>query len=312
MAGILDKKTRFMDTFLTDRGRQELAKGELRFSFATFSDYGTFYESTLADPSVAEDATKRIYFESHNRPQDLVIPEFDSDGGMFFPAGGFDIVNGQLKTISGSAASVKGDKLALSASAAISDSLNSFVDMRPLRSEEPVAKTSGFSISTNSKDFIINSSKPIPKGKPNEMLLDNAESLWQDKKLAHVLNFQHLPPVNMTSEQPLKVYPKLQQPMPISYDDLRVELDGTASGQWSGVGDPAEITFDNTSTSNNLVCQVWEVTSSSIEKLRMIDFGEFEDADPFSPGKHIFFVGKVFDDDEGDTTFINLFTVVFD
>ena len=44
----------------------------------------------------------------------------------------------------------------------------------------------------------------------------------------------------------------------------------------------------------------------------MIDFGEFEDADPFSPGKHIFFVGKVFDDDEGDTTFINLFTVVFD
>ena len=184
--------------------------------------------------------------------------------------------------------------------------------MRPLRSEEPVAKTSGFSISTNSKDFIINSSKPIPKGKPNEMLLDNAESLWQDKKLAHVLNFQHLPPVNMTSEQPLKVYPKLQQPMPISYDDLRVELDGTASGQWSGVGDPAEITFDNTSTSNNLVCQVWEVTSSSIEKLRMIDLGEFEDADPFSPGKHIFFVGKVFDDDEGDTTFINLFTVVFD
>lgn len=312
MAGILDKKTRFMDTFLTDRGRQELAKGELRFSFATFSDYGTFYESTLNDPSVAEDATKRIYFESHNRPQDLVIPEFDSDGGMFFPAGGFDIVNGQLKTISGSVASMKGDKLALSASAAISDSLNSFADMRPLRSEEPVAKTSGFSISTNSKDFIVNSSKPIPKSKPNEMLLDNAESLWQDKKLAHVLNFQHLPPVNMTSGQPLKVYPKLQQPMPLSYDDLRVELDGTSSGQWSGVGDPAEITFDRTSTSNNLVCQVWEVTSSSMEKLRMIDFGEFEDADPFSPGKHVFFVGKVFDDDEGDTTFINLFTVVFD
>ena len=67
MAGILDKKTRFMDTFLTDRGRQELAKGELRFSFATFSDYGTFYDSSVEDPNVASDATKRIQFEVGNR-----------------------------------------------------------------------------------------------------------------------------------------------------------------------------------------------------------------------------------------------------
>ncbi len=311
MAGILDKKTRFMDTFLTDQGRHELAKGELRFSFATFSDYGTFYEAEINSP-VATDATKRIYFEAANRPQDLVIPEFDSDGGMFFPAGNFDIVNGQLKVLSGSTGIAKGAALVSSASEAISDSMNSFVEMRPLRSEEPVTKTTGFALSDNSKTFVINSSKPIPKEKPNTMLLDNAESLWQDKKLAHVLNFQLLPPVNKTSGKQLKSYPKLQQPMPLSYDDIRRELEGSPGNNWSGVGDPAEISFDRTSASNNLVCQVWEVTSSSVEKLRMIDFGEFEDADPFSPGKHVFFIGKVFDDDEGDTTFVNMFTVVFD
>jgi hypothetical protein len=44
----------------------------------------------------------------------------------------------------------------------------------------------------------------------------------------------------------------------------------------------------------------------------MIDFGEFEDSDPFSPGKHVFFVGKLFDDDSLEKTFVNLFTVVFD
>jgi hypothetical protein len=44
----------------------------------------------------------------------------------------------------------------------------------------------------------------------------------------------------------------------------------------------------------------------------MIDFGEFADDDPFSPGKHVFFLGKLFDDDTGDKTFLNLFTVVFD
>jgi len=98
----------------------------------------------------------------------------------------------------------------------------------------------------------------------------------------------------------------------LSYDDLRKELDGNSAVDWTGVGEPAEITFDATSDSNNLVCQVWEITSSSMEKLRMIDFGEFEDSDPYSPGKHVFFVGKLFDDDTGDKTFINLFTVVFD
>ena len=312
MAGILDKKTRFMDTFLTDRGRQELAKGELRFAFATFSDYATFYEASDEDPSVAKDATTRIQFEAANRPQDLVIPEFDDDGGMFFPAGGFDIVNGQLKVLSGTTSLQKGEDLVASSSTAISDSVNSFVDMRPLRSEEAVAKTTGFSISQNSKTFIINTSKPIPKSKPNQMMLENAESLWQDKKLSHVINYQHLPPVNKITNQELRVYPKLQQPAPMSYNDLRLELDGNTSIGWDGVGEPAEISFDKTSESNNLVCQVWEITSSSMEKLRMIDFGEFEDADPFSPGKHVFFVGKLYDDDAGDKTFINLFTVVFD
>lgn len=311
MAGILDKKTRFMDTFLTDRGRQELAKGELRFSFATFSDYGTFYEASLEDSTVAADSTSRIMFEAANRPQDLVIPEFDQDGGMIFPAGGFDIVNGELKVLTGSTNFMKGQDLVTSSSAAISDSTNSFLDMRPLRSEETLQRTTGFRINKHSQDFVVTSAKPIPKINPNIMLLENAESLWQDRKLSHVDNFQLLEPINKVSGKKLKDYPKIQQPMPLSYNDLREELDGNETG-WSGVGPPAKIAFDKTSYSNNLVCQVWEITSSSMNKLRMIDFGEFEDSDPLSPGKHIFFVGKLFDDDTADKTFINLFTVVFD
>jgi|TARA_R110001599_G_scaffold59090_4_gene164064 hypothetical protein len=313
MAGILDKKTRFMDTFLTDRGRQELAKGELRFSFATFSDYGTFYDSSLEDSSVASEAVNRIMFEAANRPQDLVIPEFDSDGGILFPAGDFDIVNGELKTISGSLSLIKGAALVSSASLAISDSMNSFNDMLPLRSEEAIQKNTGFSISTTSKTFNVTTSKPIPSSKPNVAMLDNVESLWQDKKLTHVKNFQHMPPINKTSRKQLKKYPKLQQPTPLSFDDLRQELNaGDTLNSWSAVEPPAKIVFDKTSATNNLVCQVWEVTSSSMNKLRMIDFGEFEDSDPFSPGKHVFFVGKLFDDDSLEKTFVNLFTVVFD
>jgi len=60
MAGILDKKTRFVDTFLTDRGRQELAKGEFCFSFAIFSDYGMFYDIDIFNFRVVSEVTSRI------------------------------------------------------------------------------------------------------------------------------------------------------------------------------------------------------------------------------------------------------------
>ena len=312
MAGILDKKTRFVDTFLTDRGRQELAKGELRFSFATFSDYGTFYDTDISNPKVASDATSRIQFEAANRHQDLVIPEYDADGGMLYPADGFDLVNGQLSILTGSDTLLKGSSLVASASVAISDSMQSFNDIRPLRSEEAIQRTTGFELSLESNVFEVNTTFPLSQAAPKEILLENAESLWQDKKLTHVRNFQFLPPVNKVSGKVLKDFPRLQQPAPLSYEDLRVELEGLSSNKWSGVGPPAEVVFENTSPQNNLVCQVWEITSSSVEKLRMIDFGEFADADPFSPGKHVFFVGKLMDDSTGDKTFLNLFTVVFD
>ena len=71
MAGILDKKTRFMDTILTDRGRKELAKGELNFAFATFSDLGTFYESSVENPNIAEEAVSRIMLEAFSRYRSL-------------------------------------------------------------------------------------------------------------------------------------------------------------------------------------------------------------------------------------------------
>ena len=312
MAGILNRKTRFVDTFLTQQGREQIAKGELRFEFATFSDYHTFYEKSKDDPKVAEDAIERIFFEAANRPQDLVIPEFDEDGGMLYPAGDFDIVDGQLKVASGSTKTLTGEDLVTSASIAISDSMESFKAMRPLRTEESITDSTGFELSQNSGEFLITSFLPISPAKPSQISLSNVESLWQDKKLTHVPNFKFMPPVNKISSKNLRVFSKLQQPTPLTYGDLEAELGAADPSGETGVGPPITLTFPETSNDNNLVCQVFEVRSDGIDKLRMIDFGEFEDADPYSPGKHVFFLGKLFDDDDAEKTFVNLFTVVFD
>ena len=319
MAGILDPKTRFMDTFLTQVGRSQLAHWELRFSFATFSDYATFYSLCSDDPSAAHSVDNRIFFEASNRPQDQVIPEFDDDGQISFPAGELEITNGGLLTlsssISGSEGSVEfltGTSLVQSASAAFSDSLNSFKQMLPLRSSEVLSETSGFETNVTSHKFLITNTVPIPPSKPRRISLQNIESLWQDKKLTHVPNFRFMPPKNKTSGVVLRDYPKLQQPTPLTFQELMVSLGAHDPSGETGVGDPLKITFSDTSNSNNLVCQMFEVRTDGIEKLRVIDFGEFADEDPFSPGKHVFFAGKLYQDDDGEDTFVNLFTIVFD
>ena len=62
MAGILDKKTRVMDVIVTREGRRQMADGDLRATFASFTDKHTFYEKDIVSGST--DPTKRIYFEA--------------------------------------------------------------------------------------------------------------------------------------------------------------------------------------------------------------------------------------------------------
>ncbi|MAG26772.1 hypothetical protein CMI47_14620 [Candidatus Pacearchaeota archaeon] len=315
MAGILNPKTRFMDTFLTQVGRSQSAHWELRFSFATFSDYATFYEADSDNPKRADEAVDRIFFEAHNRPQDQVIPEFDDDGQISFPAGEFELTNGSMLVLSGAAGATEflaGDALVTSASTAFTDCVDSLKDMQPLRSSDPLRESDDFKVSKYSHEFLMTDTLPIPSTKPRRVSLQNVESLWQDKKLTHIPNFQFMSPINKTSGTVLRDYPKLQQPAPLNFEELMVSLGANDPSGETGVGEPLKVTFPETSKENNLVCQVFEVCSGSVNKLRVIDFGEFEDEDPFSPGKHVFFVGKLFRDDGGEDTFINLFTVIFD
>ena len=98
-------------------------------------------------------------------------------------------------------------------------------------------------------------------------------------------------------------YPKLNEPEIVSLQDLENRL---ADKQY------VEINFSDTSRDNNLICQPFEFSAAGVEKLSIVDFGEFGDNDPFSPGKRVFFVGKIRKDAAGAETFLNIFTVVFD
>ena len=44
MAGILDKKTRFIDFVVTQEGKRQIASGELKAEYASVTDMHAFYK----------------------------------------------------------------------------------------------------------------------------------------------------------------------------------------------------------------------------------------------------------------------------
>mgnify|MGYP001607647917 FL=1 len=57
--------------------------------------------------------------------------------------------------------------------------------------------------------------------------------------------------------------------------------------------------------------QVFDVRNASVIKMDLIDFGEFPAAVGGSRSRRVFFVGRLIVDGDGNDTYVNVFTVVF-
>ena len=119
-----------------------------------------------------------------------------------------------LSSSTGGTEFLSGDKLVSSASIAFKDCLLSLKDMQPLRSSELLNDNSDFKVSAYSHTFDVTPLLPLTPSAPKTISLENCESLWQDKKLSHVSNYQFLPPKNKISGAVIRDFPKLQQPAP--------------------------------------------------------------------------------------------------
>ena len=111
--------------------------------------------------------------------------------------------------------------------------------------------------------------------------------------------------LNKASWSYIENYPKLNESSPVTFEELENSL-------LAKKRDSIDVFFNDTSRDNNLVCQMFEFSQDGVEKLSIIDGGEFDDGDPISPGKQVYHVGKLIKDTSGSETFFNIFTVVFD
>lgn len=314
MAGILNRKQRILDTIVTVEGRRQLFNGDLQIKFASFTDGDTFYEADAVSGS--SDPFNRIFFEATSLPQDQVTFEAD-DSGQLRPIRranlgiiGTKVLTGSsLPGQSGTLNFVTGAAFSSTANALLDTSIDAFRRLGIVGTRDLFfGEDTNFIVSPSEMVFSITDGQPLQRGAVKDASVDDIENLMQDRRLAHLPNFRYLPPLNAPDAQnpegsPLGDYPRIGQTDEYSYEELERDI---------SVLEEHVINFTETSTQNNLIAQFFEKRVDGLNKLDVIDFGEFSTSDPDFPNKHVFFVGKLFIDSFGAHTFVNLFTLIFD
>jgi hypothetical protein len=309
MAGILNNKSRMMDTIITREGRRQIASGQLKIKYVTFTDRHTFYEQR--DDDAADDADTRLFFEATHRSQDQIIFETD-DEGRFRPFNGADVKirHGKLYRSTGAKhKEITGPDIPQAIYELLDSAANNFTEQRIIGSKDKYSDSSEFEFHPKGVTFKITDNEPFKSNAISDIEIEKVESLHQDERLQHLPFYQYLPPTNkpkpgMPIGEVLGAYARLNQEPILKFEDLEPDL---ATKQHTA------ISYIETSLDNNLVMQLLEVTPNGVEKLALIDFGEFAtNNDPNTSGKRVYFAGKIFEDGNGMQTFVNMFTIVFE
>lgn len=330
MSGILDSKSRVLDTILTQEGKRQIARGDLKVQYISYSDSGTYYARDLTSGSA--DATTRLHFEQCSLPQDQITFEAD-DSGNIKPFNNEDVIikNGQMisysfnaltaSVLTGSMQNVTiltGTEFASTAESLLISAVDNFNKLQLIGTSDKLFEDDGFSIGNNDLTFVINDSVPINDQTQRVVSISQLESLFQDIRLCNVKNFAYLPPVNKnvpntvnkkdsreTKEYHLGNYGPWGRTQVNGLTPAQLEFE-LKHYEYSGCS--RTITFDPTSLKNRIVGQFFEVGFDTMKKLDVIDFGQYVIN---GTNKHAFFIGKIVLDDNDSQTFIHLFTLVF-
>jgi len=313
--GILDAKTRLLDGFITTEGRKQIAQGRFVAEYYSFTDSGMFYaQDTIVSGGL--DETYRIQLEATNLPQDTITLEANDSGKLTgFPLSGstrFVIRNGQILSSSSEnrTTPVTGSQYASLSETLLESSIDNFKKLYIIKSPDPLDLTEKrFLVGPKEATFSITKTKPFDVKSYSTMNINNVEGFFQDKRLSHIPNYEFLPPVNKPrtgtrTATPLGDYINLNQAPILTYEDVEKEIEVAESQGFS-----QDFLFTETSKQNNIVSQIFESGQNEMQKLDIIDFGIFTTSDGTT--KHVFFIGKIYNDDMGTDTYVNLFTVIF-
>ncbi len=348
MAGILDKKTRFVDLIVTQEGKRQIAAGKLRAEYASFTDMHAFYKKGYTYSEV----TDRIYFEPMERPEHSITIEKDDSGKLVqfdhSPTGSIvgDAIFEKENVIQQDLHKLKiatGSQFA-SLSAGIEKSFLRHFHNNFFLSFEDLVGEDEFVVNESNLRYEITPVVPFASGAHKEVInVNQAEPFMLDSKITHLPNFQFLPPVNEDGSS-YGIYTDVRNTTKETFEDLidhlgyeafsnieinqesdadvvKSDLDGDQkrrliSNKNKNIAkkEYKTVIFEKTSQQNNLVIQMFEKNKNLFKKLDIVEGGVFIDNnDPNKRfEKEIYYVGKIFLDDFNTPTFVNLFTIIFD
>lgn len=318
MAGILNNKERVMDFTITQEGKRQAGTGEMRINYATFTDLHTFYDTSGSAeiPTLASDASDRIFFETFNRYQDVIVPELEAGLSMrpfrtqdFQSFGDGTVASGSFSTGLVTLPNLQtGSQIDTIEQRVLEGLTRNFIDQRVVATADEFSLYQDISISPLTASFITPQVAVGYMRGSAQKNIRNVPSIFFDKRFEAFPNFKFLPPINksnpgaINSDVPLANYPELNE----RYKNDDEELVGT---------EKRVLTYEQTSRNNNLAVQVFEKSETGIQKLSMVDLGLFEKImEGTSTTKKIrrVKIGKLLLDPDGSETFANIFTLEFD
>jgi hypothetical protein len=207
MSGILDSKTRVMDTILTQQGRKQLANGGLSIAYATFSDGNSFYSSDIVSGST--DASERLYLEVCSLPQDMITFEADDSGKLlpFTVSTGsvspqYTLLAGQILSGSdGSEVTLTDSAFSSEASRFAESSLQNFRNLYVIGSRDSLldrGEGDRFVLSSHETVFSVDDMNPVSDPNLHTANVSDMESFFNDPRFGRLPNFKFLPPLRVS------------------------------------------------------------------------------------------------------------------
>lgn len=319
--GLLDTKSRIVDTVFTQEGKFQLSQGRLRAAYYSFSDAEVFYAADASSGS--SDATAVISFEQpFSLPHDQITFSSDDAGKLtpFVSTGSLALIAGQIVshsvTPSKSSTVLSGSTFVehFSTGSAFSSQSDALLKTAPMHVEmnrilgnfDPLFDDDGFAVSPVDLRFVVDDDKPIKDSDRWSINVNDMPSFFDDVKFSRLKNFQYMPPVNkrtdsLTRTTPLADYARLGA-QTITDEQLDLELDFYRKRGYSKT-----LNISPTTKGNKVFVQIFEKSTSSLKKFDVVDFGKVNIKGRM---KHVFFVGKVVNDDMSNPTFVHIFTMV--
>jgi len=345
--GILNNKSRVLDTIITRAGKSNLALGGLDIKYVSFTDGTAYYfpyPSGNLDRAVLDDSIK-FQLESSNLPQDQVVFGVNEQGNIqsstYSSLADIAVSDGNVIIYDND---VNVSDRRIWTNRLVSSSMDNFRDLKLISTFDSIFEDDDFgTIPDNTaftgSQFTVRRNLPLT-GSSHSRQESSLPDIFRDPLFGNRLNYKFLPPIRKLGSEPVdkssfgsyKDYVLAQySPWGLLGGEeniLTIEEILTEHEKFIDSNNYQEIKFDPTSRDNNLLIQGFEITQTapndltpkSLNKLFFVDYGlhrlepqsRVRDRLKLGDQVHVVFAGRLHKKSNNDNyAFMRLFTMIF-